>query len=104
MHLGLHITTFNPAGGTKAIRSGLKDIAQFTDENGFYSLSPMDHFFQIGHMGPAEDPMLEGYSTLSYFAAVTERIKLLTMVTGVVYRYPGILAKMVTSLDVLSGG
>ena len=104
MHLGLHVTTFNPAGGTKAIRAGLKDIAQFCDENGFYSLSPMDHFFQIGHNGPAEDPMLEGYTVLTYCAAITEKIKLLTVVTGVVYRHPGILAKTITSLDVLSGG
>ena len=81
MHLGLHVTTFNPAGGTPAIRAGLKDIAQFTDENGFYSLNPMDHFFQIGHHGPPEDPMLEAYTTLGYFAGLTEKIKLLAVVT-----------------------
>ena len=104
MHLGLHITTFNPAGGTKAIRADLKDIAQFTDENGFYSLNPMDHFFQIGHHGPPEDPMLEAYTTMGYFAGITEKIKLLAVVTGVVYRYPGILAKTISTLDVLSGG
>jgi F420-dependent oxidoreductase-like protein len=104
MHLGLHLTTFNPAGGSNAIRSALKDIAQFSDENGFYSLSPMDHFFQIGHNGPPEDPMLEAYTTLGYLAAVTEKIKLLTVVTGVVYRHPGILAKTISALDVLSGG
>lgn len=104
MHLGLHITTFNPAGGTQAIRASVKAVAQFCDENGFYSLSPMDHFFQIGHNGPAEDPMLEAYTTLGYIAALTEKIKLLAVVTGVVYRHPGILAKTISSLDVLAGG
>ena len=70
----------------------------------------MDHFFQIGGrnpqsgLGPAEDEMLEGYSVLSYLAGITKKVKLGTMVTGVIYRYPGILAKTVTTLDVLSGG
>jgi F420-dependent oxidoreductase-like protein len=64
----------------------------------------MDHFFQIEYVGPAEDPMLEGYSTLSYLAGVTERVRLGTLVTGVIYRYPGILLKTATTLDVLSGG
>ncbi|MBI1259625.1 MAG: TIGR03560 family F420-dependent LLM class oxidoreductase [Chloroflexi bacterium] len=104
MHLGLHLTTFNPAGGNTAIRASVKQVAQFCDENGFYSLSPMDHFFQIGHNGPPEDPMLEAYTTLGYLAAVTEKIKLLTVVTGVVYRHPGILAKTMSTLDVLAGG
>ncbi|CAG0968092.1 partial putative protein, partial [Anaerolineae bacterium] len=62
------------------------------------------HFFQIGIVGPAEMNMLESYTTLGYLAAVTEQIKLLAMVTGVVYRYPGILAKSMSTLDVLSGG
>jgi F420-dependent oxidoreductase-like protein len=64
----------------------------------------MDHFFQIEYVGPAEDPMLEGYSTLSYLAGVTERVRLGTLVTGVIYCYPGILLKTATTLDVLSGG
>ena len=64
----------------------------------------MDHFFQIEYVGPAEDPMLEGYSALSYLAGVTERVRLGTLVTGVIYRYPGILLKTATTLDVLSGG
>src|SRR5256714_235924 len=64
----------------------------------------MDHFFQIPVVGQAEEPMLEGYSTLSYLAAVTQRVRLGTLVTGVIYRYPGILLKTVTTLDVLSGG
>ena len=64
----------------------------------------MDHFFQIGVIGPPEYEMLEGYSTLAYLAGVTKKVKLGTMVTGVIYRYPGILIKMVTTLDVLSSG
>lgn len=104
MKFGLHITNFDPAGGTSGLRKALKDVAQFTDENGFYSLSVMDHFFQVGMMGPPEMNMLEAYTTLSYCAAITERIKLLAMVTGVVYRYPGILGKTMNTLDVLAGG
>ena len=69
----------------------------------------MDHFFQIGSrdrsgLGPAEDEMLEGYSTLSYLAGITKKVTLGTLVTGVIYRHPGILIKTVTTLDVLSGG
>jgi F420-dependent oxidoreductase-like protein len=64
----------------------------------------MDHFFQIGMVGPPENAMLEGYSALSFLAGVTKRVKLGTLVTGVHYRHPGILIKTVTTLDVLSGG
>ncbi len=64
----------------------------------------MDHFFQIGMVGPPENEMLEGYTALAFAAGVTERIRLGTMVTGVTYRHPGVLVKTVTTLDVLSGG
>jgi F420-dependent oxidoreductase-like protein len=64
----------------------------------------MDHWFQIGHVGPAEDPMLEGYTSLGYLAGLTNRMELGLLVTGVTYRHPGLLAKIVTTLDVLSGG
>jgi alkanesulfonate monooxygenase len=64
----------------------------------------MDHFFQIRGVGPHENDMLEAYTTLGYLAALTKRVKLGTMVTGVIYRYPGILVKTVTTLDVLSSG
>ena len=79
-------------------------MARTADEAGFEFLAVMDHFFQIGGVGPPEDPMLEAYTTLGYLAAHTSRVKLLTLVTGAVYRHPGILAKQVTTLDVLSGG
>src|SRR5690348_7064872 len=79
-------------------------IGRAADEAGFDFIAVMDHFFQIPVVGPADREMLEAYSTLAYLAGVTSRAKLLTLVTGTVYRHPGILAKTVTTLDVLSGG
>ncbi len=63
-----------------------------------------DHFFQMENVGRAEDPFLEGYTTMGYLAALTDRITLTMLVTGVTYRHPGVLAKTMTTLDVLSGG
>src|ERR671933_2224180 len=68
------------------------------------TLSFMDHFFQMDRMAPAEDPMLEGYTALGFVAGHTERLRLRLLVTGVTYRYPGLLAKTVTTLDVVSSG
>ncbi len=110
MKIGLQVPNFTWPGGPQVIRSKLAEIARTADEAGFSSLWVMDHFFQIGRpnnpggLGPAEDEMLEGYSALSYMAGFTQKVRLGTMVTGVVYRYPGILIKTVTTLDVLSGG
>lgn len=110
MKIGLQIPNFTWPGGPAAIAGTLANIAQTADEAGFASLWVMDHFFQIGSadrsrgLGPAEDEMLEGYSTLAYIAGLTRHARLGTMVTGVIYRYPGLLAKTVTTLDVLSGG
>jgi len=110
MKIGLQVPNFTWPGGPKEIRNILADIAGTADEAGFYSLWVMDHFFQIGRpnnpggLGPAEDEMLEGYSTLSYLAGLTQNVTLGTLVTGVVYRHPGILIKTVTTLDILSGG
>jgi alkanesulfonate monooxygenase SsuD/methylene tetrahydromethanopterin reductase-like flavin-dependent oxidoreductase (luciferase family) len=67
-------------------------------------LSVMDHWFQMDQMAPAEDPMLEGYTTLGYLGAHTSRVRLGLLVTGVTYRHPGLLAKIIATLDVLSGG
>jgi F420-dependent oxidoreductase-like protein len=64
----------------------------------------MDHYFQMDAMAPATDPMLEGYTSLGFVAGLTERLRLRLLVTGVTYRHPGLLAKIVTTLDVLSGG
>jgi F420-dependent oxidoreductase-like protein len=82
----------------------LAEIGRTADEAGFASLWVMDHFFQIGVVGEVDEPMLEGYSALNFLAGITDRVKLGTLVTGVHYRYPGILLKTVTTLDVLSGG
>ena len=110
MKIGLQVPNFTWPGGPAGIAAKLAEIAAAADEANFASLWVMDHFFQIGDrnpqsgLGPAEDEMLEGYSVLSYLAGITKNVKLGTMVTGVIYRHPGILAKTVTTLDVLSGG
>lgn len=104
MKIGLQIPSFTWPGGAAEIGSRLAEIGRHADEAGFASLWVMDHFFQIPSVGPVEHPMLESYSALSFLAGVTRRITLGTLVTGVMYRYPGILAKTVTTLDVLSGG
>ena len=104
MKIGLQIPNFTWPGGAPQIRGALADIAHAADEAGFYSLWVMDHFFQIAFIGPYQQEMLEGYSTLGYLAGLTRKVKLGTLVTGVTYRYPGILVKTATTLDVLSGG
>jgi F420-dependent oxidoreductase-like protein len=104
MRVGLQIPRFTWPGDAADIGPRLAQIGRTADEAGFASIWVMDHFFQIPVVGPAEEPMLEGYSALSYLAAMTQRARLGTLVTGVVYRYPGILVKTVTTLDVLSGG
>ena len=104
MLIGLQVPNFTYPGGPPQLAAKLVEIAQAADDFGFSSLWVMDHFFQIGMIGPAENEMLEGYSTLSYLAGITKNVKLGTLVTGVIYRYPGILVKTATTLDVLSGG
>lgn len=104
MKLGLQIPYFTYPGGAEKIGETFARAAKEIDAAGFYSLWVMDHFFQIQGIGPKEQEMLEGYSALSFAAAITERVKLGTLVTGVTYRYPGILVKTATTLDVLSGG
>jgi F420-dependent oxidoreductase-like protein len=102
--VGLQIPDFSWPGGPSSLGPELATVAKTADEAGFEFISVMDHFFQIGAVGPPEHDMLEAYTTLSYLAACTSRAKLVTLVTGVVYRHPGILAKIITTLDVLSGG
>jgi F420-dependent oxidoreductase-like protein len=104
MKIGLDIADFTWPAGPARLGSTLADIARTADQAGFESIWVMDHFWQIRMNGPEHHEMLEGYSALSYIAAVTKRAKLGTMVTGAVYHQPGILAKTVTTLDVLSGG
>ena len=105
MKIGLQIPKFDWPGGPAQLATKLARIARAAEEAGFYSLWVMDHFFQLEPMlGKVEDLMLEGYSTLSFLAGKTEKVRLGTLVTGVVYRHPGYLIKSVTNLDVLSGG
>ncbi len=104
MRLGLQVNRFAQPGGDAAIGPAFADIAGRAEDAGFASLWVMDHFFQIPMVGPADEPMLEGYAALAFAAGVTRRITLGTMVTGVTYRHPAVLVKTATTLDVLSGG
>src|SRR5215813_10417010 len=104
MKVGLHIADFTWEGGPPALRYRLGEVARRAEEAGMDRISVMDHVWQIGNLGPPEHEMLEAYTALGFLAAVTSRVKLLTVVTAVVYREPGLLAKAVTTLDVLSGG
>jgi F420-dependent oxidoreductase-like protein len=99
----LQIPDFTGPGAAR-LGADLATVARTADDAGFEFISVMDHFFQIGAVGPPEHDMLEAYTTLGYLAACTSRAKLVTLVTGAVYRHPGILAKIVSTLDVLSGG
>ena len=104
MQLGVQIPDFTFPGGPARLGADLTAIARAADDAGFDFLAVMDHFFQIPVIGPPDREMLEAYTTLGYLAGSTSRLKLLTLVTGTVYRHPGVLAKTVTTLDVLSGG
>jgi len=104
MKVGLHISNFTWDDGPAELRFRLADIAQRAEQGGVDRISVMDHVWQIGPIGPPHHEMLEAYTALGWLAAKTERVKLLTMVTAVVYREPGLLAKAMSTLDVLSGG
>jgi F420-dependent oxidoreductase-like protein len=104
MKSGIQISSFSWPGGTEAIGPTLGRIAAQADEVGFDSIWVMDHFFQIRGAGRPEEPMLEGWTTLGYLAALTKRARLGLMVGGVHYRLPGLWVKAATTLDVLSGG
>jgi F420-dependent oxidoreductase-like protein len=104
MELGVHVADFTWPGGAPTLARDLRTVAVSADELGFGTLSVMDHVWQIRGIGPTEHDMLEAYTALGYLAAHTSRIELLAWVTAVVYREPGLLAKAVTTLDVLSEG
>ena len=108
MKVGLQIPNFTFPKGVGSFANDVKDIVTTAERAGFYSIWVMDHFFQLGSpsllLGPVEDEMYEGYSLLSHIAALTRKVKLGTLVTGNIYRHPGVLVKAVTTLDVLSGG
>ena len=104
MKLGLQVPSFTWPGGVERTGPTLARIGQAAEAAGFSSLWVMDHFYQIEMIGKPEEPMLEAYSALNFLAAVTRQIRLGALVTGVIFRHPGLLAKTVTTLDVLSGG
>jgi F420-dependent oxidoreductase-like protein len=106
MNLGVHLVNFAVPGGPTAIASTLARVGEAAERAGVANVSAMDHYLQIAGIGVGDEdaPMLEGYTTLGYLAAHTETVELQLLVTGVTYRHPGLLAKIVSTLDVLSRG
>ena len=104
MELGIHFANFTLPGGPAAIGSILSDTARAAEEGGCTTFTLMDHYFQMEEFADRREPMLEGYTSLGFLAGRTERLTLSLLVTGVTYRHPGLLAKIVTTLDVVSGG
>jgi F420-dependent oxidoreductase-like protein len=105
MRLGVHVIAFTVPDGPAGIASELARVGRAVEAAGVSHLSVMDHYFQMEYVDPsATDPMMEGYTTLGYLAAHTSTARLGLLVTGVSYRHPGLLAKIVSTLDILSGG
>lgn len=104
MQLGVHYANFTHPDWEHRLTDRLTETAKVADQGGAVQLTVMDHWFQMEQLGGPAEPMLEGYTTLGYLAAVTEHVRLSLLVTGTTYRHPGLLAKTVTTLDVLSGG
>ncbi len=104
MQLGIHFANFTLPGPTSALPALVGDTAEAAEQVGAAWFTVMDHWFQMEQLGGPDQPMLEGYTTLGYVAARTTTITLGLLVTGVTYRHPGLLAKTVTTLDVLSQG
>ena len=104
MDLGIHYANFTHPDWQQNLARRLTETATVADEGGVDLFTVMDHWFQMIPLGGPLEPMLEGYSTLGYLAGITDNVRLSLLVTGVTYRYPGLLAKTVTTVDVLSGG
>jgi F420-dependent oxidoreductase-like protein len=104
MKLAIHFPNFNLPGGPAALGPTLAATARAAEDGGCSTFTLMDHWFQMELFATSEDPMLEGYTGLGFLAGQTERITLGLLVTGVTYRHPGLLAKIVTTLDILSQG
>ena len=105
MFFGYHLPNFTfPGSRPEQLFDRYVELATTAEHAGFDLLTVMDHVYQIGGIGPEEEPMLEAYTTLGALAARTSRIRLATLVTGVTYRNPAVLAKQVTTLDVISHG
>jgi F420-dependent oxidoreductase-like protein len=103
MDIDVHFAGFTLPAGVP-IAPTLARTARVADQGGAAVFTLMDHYFQMEGMGGPAAPMLEGYTALGFVAAHTERLRLGLLVTGVTYRHPGLLAKIVTTLDVLSSG
>jgi F420-dependent oxidoreductase-like protein len=104
MKLGIHFANFSLPGGPEALATTLGDTATAAEDAGCSTFTLMDHWFQMESMADRREPMLEGYTSLGFLAGLTSEIKLALLVTGVTYRHPGLLAKIVTTLDILSNG
>ncbi|GAA1922175.1 LLM class F420-dependent oxidoreductase [Nocardioides marmoribigeumensis] len=104
MQLGVHYANFTHPDWQSRLADRLDETARVADQGGVSLLSVMDHFFQMEMLGGPPEPMLEGYTTLGHLSGLTERVRLTLLVTGVTYRHPGLLAKQVATLDVLSRG
>jgi F420-dependent oxidoreductase-like protein len=104
MKLGIHYANFTLPGGPQALGPTLAATARAAEEGGCAKFTLMDHWFQMEQFATSQDPMLECYTALGFLAGQTQRMTLSVLVTGVTYRHPGLLAKIVTTLDVLSGG
>ncbi|HVF20842.1 MAG TPA: LLM class F420-dependent oxidoreductase [Mycobacteriales bacterium] len=101
---GLQLPNFTLGVGDDALFERVAEMAVAADDTGFSSLWVMDHFYQLPPLGGPTQPMFEAYTLLGALAARTRRVQLGALVTGVTYRYPAVLAKQVTTLDVISGG
>jgi F420-dependent oxidoreductase-like protein len=104
VRIGIHYANFTHPDWDSRLASRLTETARVADQGGAAMFTVMDHYFQMEPLGGPPEPMLEGYTTLGYLAGQTENVRLSLLVTGATYRYPGLLAKIVTTLDVLSGG
>lgn len=104
MEFGLHIADFTWTSGQQQLGPALAQHVRNAEASGIQRITVMDHFWQLPGIGPEHHEMLEAYATLGFIVAHTEKVLLHTLVTGVIYREPALLAKQVTTLDVLSGG
>ncbi len=104
MRIGIHYANFSHPDWSTQLTDRLTETARVADQGGASLFTVMDHWFQMENLGGPPEPMLEGYTTLGYLAGQTENVRLSLLVTGTTYRYPGLLAKIVTTLDVLSKG
>src|SRR5260370_42653608 len=102
--MGIKLADFTSPAGPARLGQDLVRIARAIEQLGFDSLWVMDHFFQVDMIGPPQLEMLEAYTTLGFLAAHTSRVRLGTLVTGVHYRHPGVLAPTITTVDTPSGG